>query len=185
MKQEILNKIIEYAISCHMNTNHLYDGKPYVLHQLMVVGSAYKFIDCIPELVHNEIYAACWLHDVMEDCRQTYNDVALVAGKEVAEIVYAVTNEKGRSRKERANEKYYEGIKNTAWATFVKLCDRIANVEYSKNNKSRMFEMYKKEQTEFIAYLSPPGYYKPLVSYLDQLLNLDQEAQASVATEAK
>jgi (p)ppGpp synthase/HD superfamily hydrolase len=82
--------------------------------------------------------------------RVSYNDVKDALGQEVADIVYAVTNEKGKNRKERANDKYYEGIRNTPGAVFVKLCDRIANVQYSKMTGSRMFEMYKKENINFM-----------------------------------
>jgi hypothetical protein len=99
-------------------------------------------------------------------------------GQEAADIIYAVSNEKGKNRKERANDKYYEGIRNTPGAVFVKLCDRIANVQYSKMTGSRMFEMYKKENTEFIKELGLIGdgveypgheYYK-MYKYLDNLL---------------
>ena len=37
-----------------------------------------------------------------------------------AEIVYALTNDKGRTRKERAGEHYYAGIRETPYAPFVK-----------------------------------------------------------------
>jgi (p)ppGpp synthase/HD superfamily hydrolase len=74
-------------------------------------------------------------------------------GQEAADIVYAVTNDKGKNRKERAGERYYLGIRNTPGAVFVKLCDRIANVQYSKMTKSRMFEMYKKENIDFMVSL--------------------------------
>jgi (p)ppGpp synthase/HD superfamily hydrolase len=93
---------------------------------------------------------ASWGHDLIEDTRVSYNDVKEQLGQEAADIIYAVTNEKGKNRKERANEKYYEGIRNTPGAVFVKLCDRIANVQYSKMTGSRMFEMYKKENDSFI-----------------------------------
>jgi hypothetical protein len=93
---------------------------------------------------------AAWGHDLIEDCRVSYNDVKEILGQEAADIVYAVTNEKGKNRKERANDKYYEGIRETKGAVFVKLCDRIANVQYSKMTGSRMFEMYRKENDNFI-----------------------------------
>lgn len=48
-----------------------------------------------------------------------------------AEIVYALTNDKGRTRAERAGEKYYQGIRETPYAPFVKLADRLANITYS------------------------------------------------------
>jgi (p)ppGpp synthase/HD superfamily hydrolase len=94
-----------------------------------------------------------WGHDLIEDCRVSYNDVKQHLGQEAADIVYAVTNDKGKNRKERAGERYYLGIRNTPGAVFVKLCDRIANVQYSKMTKSRMFEMYKKENIDFMVSL--------------------------------
>ena len=64
-----------------------------------------------------------------------------------------MSNEKGKNRKERANDKYYAGIRATKGAVFVKLCDRIANVQYSKMTKSRQYEMYKKENADFVKQL--------------------------------
>ena len=148
---------MEYAIQKHRDTNHFYDKYlPYEFHLRMVVQVAEDFIHLIPVTFYGDISAreyiksACWGHDLIEDCRCSYNDVYGAYGAEVADIVYAVTNEKGRNREERGNDKYYEGIRNTPGATFVKLCDRIANVQYSKMTKSRMFDMYSKENDKFI-----------------------------------
>lgn len=69
-------------------------------------------------------------------------------------MIYALTNEKGRNRAERGNQKYYDGIKNTPYADFIKMCDRIANVQYSKMTKSSMFKKYKTEHDSFIAKIS-------------------------------
>jgi len=60
-----------------------------------------------------------YYHDSIEDARLTYNDVMKVARNMMTEeqalmateIVYALTNEKGRTRAERAGEKYYQGIR--------------------------------------------------------------------------
>lgn len=149
------SKIISFAIEAHDKTNHLYDGKPYSVHLSMVVINAVKFIDCIPLGEQNNVLSACWLHDTIEDCRLTYNDIKKVANENVADIVYAVTNEKGKNRKERANDIYYEGIRKTPWAKYVKLCDRLANVQYSFDTKSKMFEVYKKENEHFLTSLFP------------------------------
>src|SRR6185312_1349710 len=107
------SKIISFATEAHNKTNHLYDGKLYSVHLAMVAYYAQKYIDCIPDEQQSEIISACWLHDTIEDCRLTYNDIKNIAGEYVADLVYAVTNEKGKNRKERANEKYYEGINKT------------------------------------------------------------------------
>ena len=117
---------------------------------------------------------ACWGHDLIEDTRVSYNDVKDHLGQEAADIIYALTNEKGKNRKERANDKYYEGIRNTKGAVFVKLCDRIANVQYSKMTGSRMFEMYKKENESFelmIGRYTANQDLEPMFQYLINLFN--------------
>jgi (p)ppGpp synthase/HD superfamily hydrolase len=121
----------------------------------MVVQAAKDFIHLLKDLDIDgeDILLSAWSHDLVEDCRVSYSDVKRELGENVADIVYAVTNDKGKNRKERAGEKYYKGIRNTPGAVFVKLCDRIANVQYSKMTKSRMFEMYKKENIDFMVSL--------------------------------
>jgi len=145
-----------WCIDQHRNTNHWYDKYlPYEFHLRMVVQAAKDFIYLIPDSndgensFRNHIISASWGHDLIEDCRVSYNDVKEQLGLAAADIVYAVSNDKGKNRKERAGEKYYTGIRNTPGAVFVKLCDRIANVQYSKMTKSRMFEMYGKEHKDF------------------------------------
>jgi (p)ppGpp synthase/HD superfamily hydrolase len=163
---------IKWVLEQHSGTNHMYDlYLPYEFHLRMVnqVGKQFKhLLDDTKDYFTGEPYRgpkqdqttlreacllATWGHDLIEDCRVSYNDVKEKLGQEVADIVYAVTNEKGKNRKERANAKYYEGIRNTPGAVFVKLCDRIANVQYSKMTKSRMFEMYRKENDDFMSQL--------------------------------
>ena len=181
-KQEIIIPR-DWCIERHRLTNHMYDAYlPYEIHLRMVVQAAEDFIqlyldsfggdeDALKEIIFN----ACWGHDLIEDTRTSYNDVKKVLGQEAADIVYAVSNEKGRIRSERANDKYYEGIRNTEGAVFVKMCDRIANVQYSKMTKSRMFDVYKKENEHFITQLGFNGLtihpYKKMCDYLIKLLN--------------
>ena len=147
---ELVSNAKEYAILKHFETNHKYDGNPYDVHLQMVYDFACKYIHLLPNnRVISEVLAACWVHDVIEDCRETYNDVKNVLGERVADIAYALTNEKGKTRKERANDKYYEGIRNTKKKKKKKICDRMANVKYSKDKGSRMIEVYRKENEEF------------------------------------
>jgi (p)ppGpp synthase/HD superfamily hydrolase len=112
-----------------------------------------KFIEHIPQHRRDDVLNAVWLHDTIEDCRLTYNDILKISNKEVADLVYALSNEKGRDRQERANEKYYKGIRDTEFATFIKLCDRLANVIYSRETNSRMFDVYKNENQDFLKHL--------------------------------
>ena len=155
-------KKIEWILEQHSSTNHMYDKYlPYEFHLRMVANVANKFMYIMvpKERLHPgdidviELKLAAFGHDLIEDTRVTYNDIKEQLGENVADIIYALTNEKGKNRKERANDKYYEGIRNTKGAVFIKLCDRIANVQYSKMTGSRMFEMYKKENINFMVSL--------------------------------
>ena len=84
----------------------------------------------------------------MEDTAVSYNDIKEKFGIEVAEIVYAVTDELGRNRKER-KAKTYPKIKENKDAIIVKLGDRISNMRNSLLKGHKMSEMYIKEYKEF------------------------------------
>lgn len=150
----------KYSIAIHRSTNHFYDGEivPYGLHLEMVYVYAKKYLYLLPEELHLPVLCACWAHDLIEDTRTTYNQIKVVMGEQVAEMVYALTNEKGRNREERGNTKYYAGINAVPGAAFVKICDRLANAKYSKHNKSHQIKMYQKEYDKFFVHLYAPEY---------------------------
>lgn len=147
---------LEFAPDMHRSVNHKYDTRDYKYHLDMVYGYAAKYSYLITGDA-DTVFAACYCHDLIEDCRLTYNDIKSKLGLEIAEITYALTNEKGKTRKERANEKYYANIIACENAAFVKICDRLANVKYSKMNadkNSSMYFKYKAENPSFIAALT-------------------------------
>jgi len=134
---------IKFAFKQHENQRYG-DNLPYSFHLSMVMEVAREF-----EFGDNDlIMCSCSLHDVIEDANLTYGDLKKEFGEEVADIVYAVTNELGKNRKERA-EKTYPKIRESENAVIVKLCDRISNLRFSKANGSRMFKVYKDEYPEF------------------------------------
>lgn len=149
MENELVDKARTYAINNHKNTNHLYDGLPYSVHLSMVFRYAIKYQHLLPEEARPYALAAAWAHDVIEDTRQTYNDVKAELGERVADIVFALTNDKGKTRKERAGEKYYMGIRQIELAVYAKICDRLGNTKYSSDLMSAMLYKYRKEYPEF------------------------------------
>ena len=166
---------INWVLAQHRDTNHMYDKYlPYEFHLRMVVEVAKKFQNLITYKADlDSVILGAWGHDLIEDTRVSYNDVKEELGGMAADIVYACSNEKGKNRKERANFRYYDGIRTTPYAVFVKLCDRIANVQYSKMSGSRMFEMYRKENTDFMVQLgwaeSKNHEYEEMFVYLSKL----------------
>ena len=103
------------AHELHQSVNQIYgDDLPYGFHLDMVVEGVicYGHLVCACEEDVVPIFFGAYYHDSIEDARQTYNDVLRTAKKWMteeqalmaAEIVYALTNDKGRTRGERAGE---------------------------------------------------------------------------------
>lgn len=119
-----------------------------------------------------DILCACFLHNVIEDTGTTYNDVVKVAGVEVADIVYDVTDELGKNRKER-KERTYPKIASNPFAIYVKLCDRISNTLLSMDEEDEKFlNMHRKEYPEFRKALMPKStpFHQGLWKRLDDLM---------------
>ena len=129
-KEEYQSYLVKYASQIehfrqsahdlHQSVNQTYAGiLPYGFHLDMVVEGVrnYGYLVCVREEDVLPLFFAAYYHDSIEDARLTYNDVLRLARNEMTEeqalmateIVYALTNDKGRTRAERAGEKYYQG----------------------------------------------------------------------------
>lgn len=175
---EIVKRAINAATQGHNDTNHMYGDASYTIHLSHVVDVAYRFIHLVPMHLRPLIIAACWLHDSIEDARLSYNDVLKIfkglspeAGIQIAEIVRAVTNyTRGRNRAERMPDFIYHEIRDTDGATFVKFCDRIANIEYSGKS-----EMYEKEHQHFKVMLWHSDYVL-MLEYMEYLFEVNKKS---------
>jgi len=172
IKDLSIEKEAQWCVEAHKSVNHMYGDLPYEYHLSLVFDFAHRNMHLVPDNIRRDCLIAAWAHDTIEDCRLTYNDVKKSLGENVAEIVYSLSNEKGKNRKERANEKYYEGIRSTEGSVFVKLCDRLANVHHSTDVKSRMVDLYRKENAEFMSHLDRDGNkdLEPMFSQLESML---------------
>ena len=168
-EEDNIKKICTKASEIHEDVNQSYGAnKPYIFHLLDVFDcvKSFGFQSCNNEEDVLGIVAGALFHDSIEDARLTYNDVKSelklcgLSENQVfigSEITYALTNEKGRTRAERTNEKYYEGIRSTKYAPMVKYADRIANlcfsvmnaIEHESKECFRKAKMYIKEMDHF------------------------------------
>ena len=158
---QVIEQIRKSAHELHDSVNQTYDGHPYGFHLDMVAESVYRYGHLVcdnPGDVLPLLFGA-YYHDSIEDARLTYNDVRKAAAQFMddrqallaAEIAYALTNDKGRTRAERAGEKYYAGIRETPYAPFVKLADRLANITHScTQGNQRMKKIYQEELPHFL-----------------------------------
>lgn len=151
MANHLIGKSALFAIERHGDQK--YGKKPYHVHLVDVVGVLRRFIewDNLPQ----EYIDAAWLHDTIEDTSTTREEINVLFGKRVGDLVYAVTNESGMNREER-HRKTYPKIRNIDHAITIKLADRIANVEQAISHDrfgrppQKLFNMYLKEWDKFV-----------------------------------
>lgn len=137
----LTEKAREFAIAKHGTQK--YGEHPYFYHLDKVVGVLTRF-----GIEHEVLICSALLHDTIEDTGTTFEEVKEVFGEEIANAVYAVTDELGRNREERKG-KTYPKIRRNLDARIVKLADRIANTEESIKTSEKKFKMYKEEFWEF------------------------------------
>lgn len=138
-----------YSFGAHLDVNQYYEGFLYSYHTNGVrnIGRRYKHLIPAEDWEHVENGLLC--HDLIEDARETLNDVRDTLDEKSGEIVYALTNEKGRNREGRGNKKYYDEMKMVEHAEFAKLCDRMFNIESGIRTGSSMLKKYRKEHEKF------------------------------------
>ena len=165
MHRPDIEEVRDRAHLLHESVNQQYDKKhPYGFHLDMVADSVFKYGHLICQSEHDvlPLFFGAVYHDSIEDARMSYNDVTKAArlfmddeqAYMAAEMVYALTNDKGRTRAERAGERYYQGIRETPYAPFLKLADRLANTTYSfthcNQENMHMKEVYREEMPHFL-----------------------------------
>ena len=149
-----------------LHAKQTYGDEDYVHHIDSVVEVLLQY-----NIRYLEVLMAAYLHDVVEDTQATFKLIEEYFGTHQMEMVHALTNEPGMNRKER-NLKTYLKLKDNRGALLVKLADRIANMEYSKKQRSRFFQMYADEYPGFRYALYSPDHAeaKALWDRLDELV---------------
>ena len=112
-----MSKKINWCIEQHKKTNHYYsEYLPYEFHLRMCANVYEDFKHLLDDEVdyftgnkyegvrgdetvtlRTACYDAIWGHDTIEDCRVSFNEVSTHLGPEAADIIFAVTNEKGKN----------------------------------------------------------------------------------------
>lgn len=160
----IIQRAMAFATAAHGSQK--YGMHSYMVHPENVV----QVIKIFSEEFDEPLICAGYNHDTIEDTDTSYNDLQKIFGTEVAELVYAVTDELGRNREER-HVKTYPKIRQNDKAIALKLADRISNVSYSIADRESRFVMYLKERQGFEEALRGTGTHKPMWEQLDRLFD--------------
>lgn len=163
-----------YAFKQHdIECNHWYDkelGLPYSYHLQMVADVGEKFKHLLPKELQTRAIIGCYLHDIVEDCRNTFNDIKKLFGVNVATDACRMCNNiSGHTRDERANQWYYDKLNESIVTVFIKFCDRIANIEIGMLTNSSMYKKYAKEMDGFLSKLDEYRELDPMRAHLYKL----------------
>lgn len=157
MVEDVIAKLHEardFAIIAHASQK--YGDKPYIFHLDNVALIVLQHIggDISIEEAVNYIQAA-YLHDTLEDAviygkKISYNDLyhEYHFNKTVVDLVYAVTDGKGKNRKDK-KAIMYDDMLAYPKSIKLKLADTISNVSNSVKNNESTLDMYVKEFPKF------------------------------------
>lgn len=116
---ELTKRARELAVNAHRNQVDKI-GEPYILHPTRIVANLLA-----DEIRNEEVLAAAWLHDVVEDTPITLDFLADEGFPEaVVTAVDALTKRKGEKF-----ESYYERVKANEIAVVVKWYDVMDNAD--------------------------------------------------------
>ena len=114
---------VEYAVEAHEGQKRKKSAVPYIYHPLNLACHALAM-----DIKEDEIIAACLLHDVIEDCKKTLEDLPI--NDETKELVRLLTCEKENDeiKRKAVLEKYYGAIVKNPKAALIKCLDRCNNL---------------------------------------------------------
>lgn len=138
------------AAEAHKNQVRKYNRRPFITHPIRVAGR----VATLPEATEDMVVAA-WLHDVVEDCEITVEEVEDSFGEKVAELVveltnfYTKTNYPQLNREERKKLEIERIEKISREAKIIKLVDRLDNLREMPIDNEFM-KRYIKESKELL-----------------------------------
>jgi (p)ppGpp synthase/HD superfamily hydrolase len=160
---KLFNEALLVAESVHGNQKY---GEifPYMKHIYDVIEVLKRF-----DFKSNKMLIGAALHDSIEDGAISYNKIKRHFGLEIAEMVYCVTDELGRDRKEKKAKTLPKTAGNPD-AIILKLGDRIANIEHGGK-----IDMYANEYEQFkgALFLNTPDQAIKMWAYLESLLKIN------------
>ena len=124
---ELIDRAVEYARVKHQDQKRK-DGSPYIIHPLAVA-------EIVSEMgLDTDAILGALLHDCIEDTDSTFDDIAMLFGETVAELVDGVTKltRANFSTKEEAQmenlRKMFMAMSKDIRVVLIKIADRLHNM---------------------------------------------------------
>ena len=115
-------KAVDYAVKAHEGQTRKRSDVPYIYHPLNLACHALSM-----DIREDEVIAACLLHDVVEDCGKTYEE--LPVDDRTRELVKLLTHSKTTDKdRDAVMKRYYDAIAHDPQASLIKCIDRCNNI---------------------------------------------------------
>ena len=85
-----VGKALAFATAAHGGQTRKYTHAPYIVHPIAVAQMVWG---CVATIESTDAVAAALLHDTIEDCDVTYDDIGYEFGTYVADIVQHLTDQ--------------------------------------------------------------------------------------------
>jgi len=115
-------KALDFAVEAHKGQTRKKSEVPYIYHPLTLACHALAL-----NIADDDIISACLLHDVVEDCGKTVEE--LPVGEEARELVRLLTH--GKTNPDNCKEvmdAYFEALSQNPKAALIKCIDRCDNL---------------------------------------------------------
>lgn len=147
----VIEEAIKFAAHKHLNQRRKYTGEPYFLHCYEVAN----IVTWAAEYDENMI-AAAFLHDVVEDCEVTIEDIQYQFGEDIATLVDELTDISTLCHGNRTVRKEIDRLhiaKASPRAKTIKLADCISNTSSIREYDPRFAKIYLAEKRELLKVL--------------------------------
>lgn len=149
--KQTLDEAIAFATRAHRGGYRKANGMPYITHPMSVM----KRVMRSKESSNPYLLAVCSvLHDTVEDCGVTLEDIAKAFGYQVAAIVDELSLDKNEYQTVGKTELLCRELTNmSSYALCIKLCDRADNLEDMKGMSLEFRERYIKETEDILKHV--------------------------------
>jgi (p)ppGpp synthase/HD superfamily hydrolase len=185
-----LYKALKFAEKAHAGQMRKYGNRPYILHPIEVMTKVFGVYQHLQEK-NDDVLCAALLHDTVEDCGVTEEQLTELFGKNVSSLVMELTQPDKISeeihklpRKERHRLLLEKLTKISSPAKILKMCDRWANLRDSNILDKECYGFFKRrylQESWDIANLLYPAY----PSLGDELKEVIQNLARQVGIELK
>ncbi len=135
-------KAIDFAVAAHEGQKRKKSEVPYIYHPLNLACHALSM-----DIVEDDIIAACMLHDVIEECGKTLDE--LPVSDDIKEIIGLVSHERTTDEnRDKIMKDYYKAIVANPKAALVKCLDRCNNLTTMSwgLSRDRIYRMIKETE---------------------------------------